>query len=596
MHRMRIGLGVAVAVVLACAGAAMQACGNGNNGNNPGFDSGPAGDGGTMDATGGETGPTDGGMNEVGCLVGCTDAPMTMPNSVPVTCMEAIQRNSYFGCDYFPTVTLNPVWPNFDFAVAVSNPHGTSGDMQDVTVTVAGGALQQPFQVTVPAGQVQSIRLPWVPALKGPTFDDNTAVRDPGASRIVAGGAYHLTTDFPVSVYQFSALEYQLTQADLIEAGADAAIGTCPAYSVANGEGGVPACYSYSNDASLLLPTNVLTGDYGILAWPSFAATPGFMAVVATADGTNVTVYPAGRTQGVPDAGPSLLIRGDKVTYQLNTGDVLEMFSDTGDIHNAVYTQDVSGSIVEADHPIVTYAGHGCTFIPQNKRACDHLESSMFPIESLGQQYIVTLPHTPHGEHEWVRIMAFYDNTKVVFDPPVSGYNGAALNTGEVLDLPDVSSAFAMLANTRVAVATYQLGEFDTVADDAGVPNPDEGDPSETPAITITQYRSQYTFLAPGTYEENWIDLVSPLDKGGNPAAIYLDGNVVPAADCHQVGGQPFCVAHEQLPPNGPEGHTAATMDGTHFGLYVYGYGSRTSYMYPGGLDLEKLSIPPPPM
>jgi len=28
----------------------------------------------------------------------------------------------------------------------------------------------------------------------------------------------------------------------------------------------------------------------------------------------------------------------------------------------------------------------------------------------------------------------------------------------------------------------------------------------------------------------------------------------------------------------------------------VYGYGSRTSYMYPGGLDLRIVAIPPPPV
>ena len=114
-------------------------------------------------------------------------------------------------------------------------------------------------------------------------------------------------------------------------------------------------------------------------------------------------------------------------TTLAKAGDVLEMFSDTGDIHTPVYTQDLSGTIVEADQPVVSYGGHGCTFIPQDKKACDHLESSMFPVQSLGTDYIVTMPHTPHGEHEWVRIMAFYDNTKVAFDPPVSGTNGAVL-------------------------------------------------------------------------------------------------------------------------------------------------------------------------
>ena len=75
-------------------------------------------------------------------------------------------------------------------------------------------------------------------------------------------------------------------------------------------------------------------------------------------------------------------------------------------------------------------------------------------------------------------------------------------------------------------------------------------------------------------------------------ATITLDGTQLPASDFKQVGNQPFAVAHEQLPP-GTEGHS---IDGDQpFGLYVYGYGSRTSYMYPGGLDLRVQYVPPPP-
>lgn len=575
MKRTRIGLAVTATVAAALSMAAVQACGSSNKkGTGFVFDSGTGGDG-TTPATDGSM-PGDGGAPESSCIVCGDSAPPPEMGPIPTTCADSVMRNSYIGCDYWPTVTLNPVWPMFDYAVAVSNPQTSA-----VTVTVTGGALAQTLTVSVPAGQVQAITLPWVPELKGPTFDQNTAVSDPGPSRIVGGGAYHLTTSAPVSVYQFSALEYE------IDAGTTTADGgTCPG----EGEAGAgPHCFSYSNDASLLLPTNVASGDYGILAWPSFAATPGFMAVVATAKNTHVTVYPAGRVQGVPDAGPDFMVRGDSYTYTLaNPGDVLEMFSDTGDIHKAVYTQDLSGTIVEADQPVVSYGGHGCTFIPETKRACDHLESSMFPIQSLGTDYIVTMPHTPHGEHEWVRIMGLYPNTKVAFDPVIDGYNGAVLNTGDVLDLPDVSVPFAVHANGRIAIAHYEFGEFATLADDAGVPTPDEGDPSECPAITISQYRSNYTFLAPASYEENWIDVVAPTGT-----TVNLDGITIPQSDFKtQVGSQPFFIAHELL-PTGKQGHSIT--GSSPFGLYVYGYGSRTSYMYPGGLDLRVQYIPPPP-
>jgi hypothetical protein len=133
----------------------------------------------------------------------------------------------------------------------------------------------------------------------------------------------------------------------------------------------------------------------------------------------------------------------------------------------------------------------------------------------------------------------------------------------------------------------YELGEFTEFPADAGVPSPDLGDPSECPAIPIAQYRSSYSFLAPSSYAQNWIDVVAPTG-----ATVALDGTNIPVSEYKQVGSQPFAVAHIELPP-GQEGHEIE--GNATFGLYVYGYGSRTSYMYPGGLDLRVQVIPPPP-
>jgi hypothetical protein len=575
---LRFGFGLVATSAVTLAGF-VQACGSSSNGG--GFDSGGTPDSGTtVDVHVDRTMPGDTGMVS-DTTIHFPDTQVTTDGAVsgpiPTTCTDSIARHSYIGCDYWPTVTVNPVYSQFDYAVAVSNPQ--SGP---VSAVISGGALAVTIKVTIPANSIQAIPLPWVPELKGPDFNQNTAVSDPGPSRIVKNGAYHLVTDYPVSVYQFNALEYE------IEAGAP-----CPGY----GEAGAgPHCYSYSNDASLLLPTNVLSGNYGVLAWPSFGATPGFMAITATANATHVTVYPSGRVQGVPDAGPSYLVRGDKYTYTLDQGDVLEMFSDVGDVLKPVYSQDLSGSIISADQPVVAYGGHDCTYIPQNKKACDHLETSLFPIETLGTQFIVSLPHTPHGEHQWVRVLGLYDNTTVAFDPPVGGRNGAILNTGEVLELPDVDASFAILANGRIFVTQYMYGEYANVPE-GGVPVPDLGDPSESAAITLTQYRSTYTFLAPQTYEQNWIDLIAPMG-----ATITLDGVDVPASSFSpstagpgsgQVGSQPFTIAHQLLPATGSPGHEVHSS--VPFGLVVYGYGSRTSYMYPGGLDLRFVSVPPPP-
>jgi hypothetical protein len=43
------------------------------------------------------------------------------PSGCKGQCAETWTVASYIGCDYYPTVTLNPVWSGFDFAVAVGN-------------------------------------------------------------------------------------------------------------------------------------------------------------------------------------------------------------------------------------------------------------------------------------------------------------------------------------------------------------------------------------------------------------------------------------------------------------------------------------------
>jgi hypothetical protein len=90
--------------------------------------------------------------------------------------------------------------------------------------------------------------LPWVPSLSciGGTCN-GTQLLTP-TSTLVAGGAYHSKSTEPVTVYQFNAYDYQLN----VTCGSDA--------------NGSPPCHSYTNDASLLIPVNALTGNYRVMA------------------------------------------------------------------------------------------------------------------------------------------------------------------------------------------------------------------------------------------------------------------------------------------------------------------------------------------
>jgi hypothetical protein len=179
------------------------------------------------------------------------------------------------GCDYWPTVTANGVWSIFDYAVVVSNVGKTAAD---VTVTGPNSTNQK---VTVAPGTLEKIYLPWVPALKGVDMDSKGQTSPLSASVMARGGAYHLVSSVPVVVYQFNALEYQPKGGPPGKNWS-----TCP------NDPKLP-CFSYTNDASLLLPSTAWTQNYrvtGVMGTPYNGKMEGYIVVTASQDGTNVTV------------------------------------------------------------------------------------------------------------------------------------------------------------------------------------------------------------------------------------------------------------------------------------------------------------------
>lgn len=93
-------------------------------------------------------------------------------------------------------------------------------------------------------------------------------------------------------------------------------------------------CHSFSNDASLLLPTHVLTGNYIVLSRPTMmnddglgaTSSPGFFAVVGVSS-TPVTVDISfrGRVRTSADGQVSRFAPGEMGTFTLNQGDDLQI-------------------------------------------------------------------------------------------------------------------------------------------------------------------------------------------------------------------------------------------------------------------------------
>lgn len=443
---------------------------------------------------------------------------------------------SYIGCDYWPTVTANLVATTFNFAVAVSNT--TS---QTATITVTKGAATV-TTATVGPNSVQVINLPWEPTLKGPT--SGAATPFPSSVR-VNQGAYRLRSNQPVTVYQFNPLEYQLS-----------------------------GQFSFTNDASILLPVNVWTGKYRVAARHHFFGGSGYYVVTAQKDNTTVSVA-AGPASGQVKSGVAGIGTNGVGSVVLNAGDVIEVVTNGGNAAND--PNDVSGTAVTADKPVQVIGGHQCIFIPAEVGYCDHIEESMFPEETLSTTYLVTAPLIPTGgavpKIEMVRIIATKPSTTLAYDPPQPGAPSMIAQAGQWVELASTAADFQVTASEPVLVVQYMTGQ------DAGGSS---GDPAMSIAVGKEQYRKSYLFHAPPNYEYSYVNVVAPAGS-----LVTLDGANIPAASFTAIGATGYLVARVALSNAGNGNHTISSPNA--FGISVYGYGQYTSYWYPGGSNLTKL-------
>lgn len=490
-------------------------------------------------------------------------------------CAEAERTNSYIGCEYWPTTVANIVDQEaFAFAVVVANPQ-----VDAVEVEVSRGNV---FSVTrtIAAGAIEAIELPWVPELS-----------DPNASAIVFGGAYRLRSSQPVTVYQFNPLEYQ--------AGANT--------------------FSFTNDASLLLPTHVLTGNYLVQAFPtnlqhtdattdilggpvpaSTSQTSGFFAATAASEGTQeVTIRFTAPTRAEAGGTVRRYAAGETGTFMLSQGDVLQILSDAPstctDLDSEIvpvagglaqstmhYCEtgrpfDLTGTDIRSTGRLSVIGGHACSFVPMNRWACDHLEEGLFPLEAWGRNAILGVTRPLRTEPNLVRVLSGTDGNQITFEPS-SVHEGVTLNRGEYVEF-ETRESFRATGTGAISISQFLVGQdYDGLGSSGSGAS---GDPSLSLAIPTEQFRLNYTFLAPTTYAESYVNVIAPSDSGD----VRLDG--VAVSGFRSIGSTGFQLA--QVPISGGR-HTIEASFG--FGITVYGFGRYTSYMVPGGLDLNAINIP----
>jgi hypothetical protein len=568
-----LGLGCFV-IVGACAGSGTK-------------EGGFASDGGNGDGTASSSGASSSGASgsSSGSLVGDGAGGEGGLTGDPTTCLEAQSSHSYIGCDYWPTVTANNVWSIFDYAAVVAN---AGANTANITVTGPGNTMET---ATVAPGALATIYLKWVAPLKG-ADTDNCGVATPLPGSVLArAAAYHLVASVPVTVYQFSALEY------IGQGGAPGKNwGACPGNTICASYGQAVGCYSFSNDASLLLPSTAMTGNYrvtGHAGWGAAMLGPT-ASITATANNTTVTVKVSSTGSVAPGGGIPATAAGGTLTLMLNAGDVAELVGGNTD------ASDLSGSLVQANQPVQVITGMPCLDVPDNAPACDHVEESNLPAETLGQDYIVAQPAAPSGApvgHN-VRIYGNFDGTHLTYVPSAPANCPTTINAGQVVDCGSplgaicqgpcgagnvVSTDFEVKGDHAFAVGTFTLGA--SIVDPSTAAPNQQGDPDQSIAVAVEQFRTKYVFLAPTDYPTNYVVVIAPTGT-----SVSLDGLPVSTA-LTAVGTSGYGVMRVKLGLGNAGAHVLTASNPV--GLEVMGYGSYTSYTYPGGLDLKYISPPP---
>lgn len=317
--------------------------------------------------------------------------------------------------------------------------------------------------------------------------------------------------------------------------------------------------FGASSDAFLALPVDVLGTDYLNLGWRSADSTGNFfgtqLGVVASADGTTVTVTPSqavgGHAAGVP------------FTVQLDRGDMYQLRNE------ADPDGDLTGSRVTADKPVAVFGGSRISDSPSKfDYAGDHHVEQMPPTSAWGKAFL-TVPLATRTKGDTFRVLAQADGTTVKVDGTAVG----TIDRGRFIERI-LTARSQITADKPVLVAQYShSSSFDGST----------GDPFEMLIPPTEQFLADYTVTTPSSdFPNNWINVVAPTSAVGD---VTLDGTAIAASKFQPIGTSGYSGAQVQVSVGSHRLRSASP-----FGAYTYGWNTYDSYGYPGGLSLAPVA------
>ena len=239
---------------------------------------------------------------------------------------------------------------------------------------------------------------------------------------------------------------------------------------------------------------------------------------------------------------------------------------------------DITGTKIVSNNPIVVYPGNQCTRIPATTGSCDHITEQVPPTTMWGSQFI-SASFNGRSSGEIYRVLASEDTTTVVVN----------CNTFSQLQTYDLSSAGSWQEFTTPAMSFCSIDSNKpllVMEFSLGFGHDNVGDPFMMMVTPTERFSNNYVFNVIREFSTNYITVaVTPDDF--EPRNIHVDDvdlenavwNIVYCSDTTVCG----YVTYRTLTPG--EHRLYHSDISAHIGVSAYGFNQANSYGYPGGFE-----------